>query len=25
LGNQEDYHGLSLACGDNIQTDCVGS
>src|SRR6266566_569797 len=25
LGNQEDHHGLSLACGDNIQTDCVGS
>jgi SRSO17 transposase len=25
FGNQEDHHGLSLACGDNIQTDCVGS
>ena len=25
FGNQEDHHGLPLACGDNIQTDCVGS
>jgi hypothetical protein len=25
FGNQEDHRGLSLACGDHIQTDCVGS
>src|SRR5229473_2796060 len=25
FGNQEDHHGLPLACGDHIQTDCVGS
>src|SRR5882724_2524314 len=25
LGNQEEHYGVSLACGDNMQTDGVGS